>query len=140
MSKLIEALNRLQSGNLRNVILPLLLRLGISAGGTGIRAQHRSQNRSHCQRKSFIQMRAHFLICLFANGWTFSKMNISRSFVREGNGAVKVAVFPQEEVLQACQQELDGLAKREAYVLAKVDARFTKSTWSSDCFRRSQNK
>ena len=48
------------------------------------------------------------------------------SFIREGNGAVKVAVFPQEEVLKACQQELDGLANREGYVLAKVDARFTK--------------
>jgi hypothetical protein len=58
------------------------------------------------------------------------------SFVREGGGAVKVAVFPHEEALKACQQELDGLAKREAYVLAKVDARFTKAHMVERLFQK----
>ena len=47
-------------------------------------------------------------------------------FVREGGGAVKVAVFPDHDSLKNCRQELDTLANKEAYVFVKVDARFTK--------------
>ena len=34
-----------------------------------------------------------------------------RNFVRAGGGAIKMAVFPDEESLQDCQPGLDGLAK-----------------------------
>lgn len=48
------------------------------------------------------------------------------TFIREGGGAVKVAVFPNEHMLQTCQQAMDNAAKREGYLVAKIDARFTK--------------
>ena len=48
------------------------------------------------------------------------------NFIREGGGAVKVAVFPDHDSLQGCQETLDGMANKEAYVFVKVDARFTK--------------
>lgn len=48
------------------------------------------------------------------------------TFIREGGGAVKVAVFPHEHILQTCQQAMDNAAKREGYLVAKIDARFTK--------------
>jgi hypothetical protein len=45
-------------------------------------------------------------------------------------------VFPHEEAVKACQQELDDMAKREAYVLAKVDARFTKAHMIERLFQK----
>ncbi len=49
-----------------------------------------------------------------------------KNFIREGGGAIKVAVFPDPESLQHCQHALDGMASAETYVSAKADARFTK--------------
>lgn len=49
-----------------------------------------------------------------------------KTFVREGGGAIKVAVFPDQDSLADCQQELNDLADKEGYVFGKVDARFTK--------------
>ena len=49
-----------------------------------------------------------------------------RNFIREGGGAIKVAVFPDHDSLLGCQETLDGMANTETYVFAKVDARFTK--------------
>ena len=49
-----------------------------------------------------------------------------KNFVREGGGAVKVAVFPDPDSLHNCQQVIADMASTEGYVFAKVDARFTK--------------
>ncbi len=49
-----------------------------------------------------------------------------KNFVREGGGAIKFAVFPDHDSLAECQQNLNGLANKEGYVFGKVDARFTK--------------
>ncbi|MFB3040669.1 MAG: hypothetical protein ACE1ZS_02535, partial [Candidatus Poribacteria bacterium] len=49
-----------------------------------------------------------------------------KNFVREGGGAIKVAVFPDHDSLAECQQDLNGLADKEGYVFGKVDARNTK--------------
>jgi bacteriophage exclusion system BrxC/D-like protein len=49
-----------------------------------------------------------------------------KNFVREGGGAIKLGVFPDQGSLQGCQQALAGMANTEDYVFAKIDARFTK--------------
>ncbi len=49
-----------------------------------------------------------------------------KNFVREGGGAIKVAVFPDPNSLQGCQHALDDMANSESYIFAKVDARYTK--------------
>lgn len=49
-----------------------------------------------------------------------------KNFIREGGGAIKVAVFPDHDSLADCQQGLNGLADNEGYVFGQVDARYTK--------------
>ena len=49
-----------------------------------------------------------------------------RAFVREGGAAVKFGVCEDEQVIKDCQVRLDGMARQEAYVFAKVDSRYTK--------------
>jgi molybdopterin-guanine dinucleotide biosynthesis protein A len=62
-----------------------------------------------------------------ANDWLgVLQQEYLKNFIREGGGAIKVGVFPDQGSLQGCQQALDGMANTESYVFAKVDARFTK--------------
>jgi hypothetical protein len=126
MSKLIEALNRLQSGKPEECNSPPSPSLSVSQPAVPEPAPlPQPESKSLSKKKASSDESPLFNLPL-CDWLTILQNEYLASFIREGNGAVKVAVFPQEEVLQACQRELDGLAKREAYVLAKVDARFTK--------------
>ena len=123
MSKLIEALNRLQSVKAEEFDSPSpLTEVQKAAQKTVPSDQSRSKSLS---KKHFSSEAPIFNLPLL--DWLGILQNeYLANFIREGGGALKVAVFPHEESVTACQQELDDLAKREAYVLAKVDARFTK--------------
>ena len=126
MSKLIEALNRLQSGqSVESTSFPSSSLNPSQPLVTELVPPHLSESKSLSKKKASSAEIPLFNLPL--RDWlTILQNEYLTSFIREGSGAVKVAVFPQEEVLKACQQELDGLATREGYVLAKVDARFTK--------------
>lgn len=126
MSKLIETLNRLQSVRAGALVSPppFSLNLSPSAAQEPV-PPHQSDSKPSPKKNSSSEEAPRFNLPL-CDWLRILHDEYLASFVREGGGAVKVAVFPHEEVLKACQQELESLAKREAYVLAKIDARFTK--------------
>jgi hypothetical protein len=136
MSKLIEALNRLQSGRAEDYISPPSSSLmGSPPGAPKPVPPHQTDSKPSSKKKSSTEEPPLFNLPL--HDWLSILQNeYLASFVREGGGAVKVAVFPHEEALKTCQQELDGLAKRETYVMAKVDARFTKAHMVEKLFQK----
>jgi hypothetical protein len=129
MSKLIESLNRLQSlkdeGPLAtahssepvtNVVSPPS---PISVAGSTPDPKKSNAKKPEEKERPLFNMAA--------NDWLgVLQQEYLKNFIREGGGAIKVAVFPDQGSLQGCQQDLDGMANTEAYVFAKVDARFTK--------------
>ncbi|MEJ2231769.1 MAG: hypothetical protein P8X46_11385 [Nitrospirales bacterium] len=136
MSKLIEALNRLQSGRADDYNSPSSSSLmGPPPGASKPVPPHQTDSKPSSKKKSSTEEPPLFNLPL--HDWLSILQNeYLASFVREGGGAVKVAVFPHEEALKTCQQELDGLAKRETYVMAKVDARFTKAHMVEKLFQK----
>ncbi|MCA9421018.1 MAG: DUF2791 family P-loop domain-containing protein [Nitrospira sp.] len=134
MSKLIEALNRLQSVRTEE---------GLSASPSSFNVSqpakqeqpHRSNSKPSLKETVHSEESLRFNLDL--GEWlSILHHEYLGSFVREGGGAVKFAVFPGEDVLKVCHQELEGLAKREGYVLAKVDARFTKAHMIERLFQK----
>lgn len=130
MSKLIDALNRLQS--LRdepplNLVNPLESETKAEDSPS---ASHVVANSTVVTKKSSPRKLEGKEVPLFnmANrDWlAVLQQEYLQSFVREGGGAIKVAVFPDHGSLVDCQQELNGLADTEGYFFAKVDARYTK--------------
>ena len=129
MSKLIDALNRLQSLKVEdpliianpskpvaNIVSPLSSSPATSS--TGI-------SKKTSERKSDEKKRLVFNMA--AKDWLgVVQQDYLKNFIREGGGAIKFGVFPDHTSLQGCQQDLDGLANKEGYVFVKVDARFTK--------------
>ncbi len=129
MSKLIEALNRLQSLKDKD---PLAIAHSsepvtntVSPPSPRSEAGSRVVTNKSYARKSEEKERP--LFNMAADDWVgVLQQEYLRNFIREGGGAVKVAVFPDHDSLQGCQETLDGMANKEAYVFVKVDARFTK--------------
>jgi hypothetical protein len=129
MSKLIDALNRLQS--LKDEAPLVIGQSLVSVTPTASQAspnivpsapvakKNVSVNKSAEEEKPLFNMAAKDWLGVIQQDYL-------KNFVREGGGAIKVAVFPDQASLQGCQQELDGMAHSEAYIFAKVDARFTK--------------
>lgn len=136
MSKLIEALNRLQSVRTEEGLPPSPSSLNVSQPTEPECVQpHQSDAKSSPKKKAHSEEGPQFNLAL--REWlSILHHEYLGSFVREGGGVVKFAVFPGEEVLKTCQQELDGLANREGYVLAKVDARFTKAHMVERLFQK----
>ena len=129
MSKLIEALNRLQFLKDENPIV--ISKPSAPMTTSGLATSHGSLPTSAVvQKKSFPRKSEEGERPLFnmaTDDWLgVIQQEYLRNFVREGGGAIKVAVFPDDQSLQDCQQALDGLANKEAYVFVKVDARYTK--------------
>ena len=130
MSKLIEALNRLQSLKDENP-LNLVNSLEVETKAEDVPAvSHVVGNSSVVAKKMAPRKPGEKEIPLFnmANqDWLgVLQQEYLQSFVREGGGAIKVAVFSDQDSLAHCQQSLNGLADAEGYVFAKVDARYTK--------------
>ncbi len=129
MSKLIDALNRLQS--LKDEA-PLIVRTAASQVSPIVSPPPPSSERvaTRGKRKSSSQKSVADEKPLFnmaGKDWlSVLQQDYLNNFVREGGGAIKFAVFPQEEALQGCQQSLNGMANAEGYCFAKVDSRFTK--------------
>lgn len=136
MSKLIEALNRLQSVREEECLSSLPSSLNVTQlPAPKFVPSHQSDSKPSSKKNSPSGEAPLFNLPL--SDWlSILQSEYLASFIREGGGAVKVAVFPHEEALKACQQELDGLAKREVYVLAKVDARFTKAHMVERLFQK----
>lgn len=136
MSKLIEALNRLQSVRTEEGLpsSPSSSNVSGLAESEGVQ-KPRSDSKPSPKKKTHSEESPQFNLAL--REWLgILHHEYLGSFVREGGGAVKFAVFPGEDVLKTCQQELEGLAKREGYVLAKVDARFTKAHMVERLFQK----
>jgi uncharacterized protein YkuJ len=129
MSKLIEALNRLQSLKdedplatahssepANNTVSPPSP-ISVS-GSTPVPKKSNARKPEEKERPLFN---------MAANDWLgVLRQEYLKNFIREGGGTIKVAVFPDQGSLQGCQHALDGMAHTEAYVFAKIDARFTK--------------
>ncbi len=135
MSKLIEALNRLQTmkdeSPVSTVTQPSSVEpdkpvehLEASSALTSVTPSEKGSNKASAKKTVDVERP---LFNMAANDWlgVIQQEYLSR-FVREGGGAVKVAVFSDHTSLKSCQQELDALAKKKAYDFVKVDARFTK--------------
>jgi hypothetical protein len=136
MSKLIEALNRLQSVRSEEnpPFPPSSLARQEPAASEPVLPYHlqsklSSKKHSSSEETPLFTLPLHDWLSMLHNEYL-------ASFIREGGGAVKVAVFPHEKGLQTCQQELDRLAKSEAYMLAKIDARFTKAHMVERLFQK----
>ncbi len=128
MSKLIDALNRLQSLNDEDTVVASLPNTGTSssppAAPTSVanpsrRAKKTSGKPSLGEDKLLFNMAAKDWLSVLQQEYL-------KNFVREGGGAIKVAVFPDQDSLQNCQKNLSELAHTEAYVFVKIDSRFTK--------------
>ena len=129
MSKLIDALNRVQSLKDEDPVVISNSSDPISStvspptsspvnSSRVISKQLSTQNSADVEKPLFN---------MAANDWLgVLQQEYLKNFVREGGGAIKVAVFHDQDSLQGCQQDLDGLANSEGYVFVKVDARFTK--------------
>ena len=126
MSKLIEALNRLQSLNEEPLVnIPEPLRVFTPSSPNPPTSTPEGSRKP--SGKNPVRDEG-FLFDMALETWVrMLRQEYLRSFVREGGGAIKMAVFPDDGSLQDCQRELDGLAKEEDYVFVKVDARFTKA-------------
>jgi hypothetical protein len=129
MSQLINALNRLQS--LQDQDLPLVVKSSDPVTQTVSEASSQSvPNTPVVQKKPAVKKSVEVEKPLFnmaPSDWLrVLQHDYLKTFVREGGGAIKVAVFPDHDSLQDCQHALDSLAGTETYAFAKVDARFTK--------------
>ena len=129
MSNLIDALNRLQS---LTDDPPLVIADSLAPESTAIPPSSSTSGKcspvvtkKNLTKKYEEEERP--LFNMAAKDWlSVLRHDYLTSFVREGGGAIKVGVFPDQGSLQECQQALGGLAQTETYVFAKVDARFTK--------------
>ncbi|MEX0830393.1 MAG: BREX system ATP-binding domain-containing protein [Nitrospirales bacterium] len=129
MSKLIDALNRLQSlkdeaplliHNASDLIAPTASASSPSSENGGLVVLKQAS-----VRKAKDEERP--LFNMAAKDWLgVVQQEYLNNFVRDGGGAIKVAVIPDQDSLQGCQHSLDGMAKAESYVFAKIDARYTK--------------
>ncbi len=117
MSKLIDALNRLQSLETNAVLsrqaTPMVSSTPAKAEGKG---------------PLFNLVEEHWLTVL--------REEYLKTFSREGGGAVKIAVFSAEQSLRDCEGRLDAMAHEESYVYAKVDSRFTKAHMIEKLFHK----
>ncbi len=129
MSKLIEALNRLQSLNDESPVAMATASESVKQteapiasisvpDSTGVSKKNKA-GKSKAQDGPLFNMAAKDWLAILQQEYL-------KNFIREGGGAIKVAVFPDPAALQDCQQALEGMAGAETYVSAKVDARFTK--------------
>ena len=131
MSKLIDALNRVQS--LKDEDPMVISNSSDSATNTvspptpsPVPSSRVISKKSATQRSDEDEVEKP-LFNMAANDWLgVLQQEYLKNFVREGGGAIKVAVFHDQDSLHGCQQDLDGLANSEGYVFVKVDARFTK--------------
>ncbi len=129
MSQLIEALNRLQS------LKEEAPHVSANSSGLGSSADLPSSPSSVSQAK-VIEKRSTIkksqelekpLFNMAVEDWLgVLQQEYLNNFIRGGGGSIKIAVFPDRPSLQSCQQSLDGMASEQAYVFAKVDARYTK--------------
>ncbi len=130
MSQLIDALNRLQS--LKDEAAPVTPNPSMAVNPIAPSSPPPSVGTSPAAVESKGSRRTPVkedppLFNMAAKDWLgILQHDYLGNFVREGGGAIKVAVFPDQDCLQGCQQALDGMANSEAYIFAKVDARFTK--------------
>jgi len=129
MSKLIEALNRLQSlkdeepvilsNSSESVINTVSSPSPTPKACSAVVPKKVSSKKPGEEEKP--------LFTMAVNDWLdVLQHEYLKNFVRGGGGAIKVAVFPDHDSLAECQQGLNGLADKEGYVFGKVDARFTK--------------
>jgi len=129
MSKLIEALNRLQSmkdeesvvlsNSLKSVINTVSPPSPTPKACSAVVPKKVSSKNPGEEEKPLFNMAV--------NDWLgVLQQEYLKDFVRGGGGAIKVAVFSEHDSLAECQQDLNGLADKEGYVFGKVDARFTK--------------
>ncbi len=130
MSKLIDALNRLQSLKDENP-LNLTNSLDLEAKVEDVPCvSTAAANSTVVTKKSSPRKPKGKEMPLFnmaSRDWLgVLQQEYLQSFVREGGGAIKVAVFPDQDSLANCQQALNGMADTEGYIFAKVDARYTK--------------
>ena len=131
MSKLIDALNRVQSLKDED---PMVISNSLDSATNTVSPPTPSPVPSSrvISKKSATQKADEDevekpLFNMAANDWLgVLQQEYLKNFVREGGGAIKVAVFHDQDSLHGCQQDLDGLANSEGYVFVKVDARFTK--------------
>ncbi|TFG64940.1 MAG: hypothetical protein E4H32_02380 [Nitrospirales bacterium] len=129
MSKLIDALNRLQTlkdeaplaiANPPGEVPPSVLPFSPNSGTRSSAVPKKTAGRKPQNPEAP-------LFNMAAKDWLgVVQQEYLKNFVRDGGGAIKVAVFPDQDSLQGCQHSLDGMAKAEGYVFAKVDARYTK--------------
>lgn len=129
MSKLIDALNRLQTlkdeaplaiANPPGEVPPSVLRYSPNSGTRSSAVPKKTAGRKPQNPEAP-------LFNMAAKDWLgVVQQEYLKNFVRDGGGAIKVAVIPDQDSLQGCQHSLDGMAKAEGYVFAKVDARYTK--------------
>ena len=129
MSQLIDALNRLQS--LKDEAPLVISKPSVAMTPTAPQTSPSFVTNSPSGTKKIASRKPveveKPLFNMVAKDWLgVLEQDYLRNFVREGGGAIKVAVFPDQASLQGCQQGLDGMANSEAYVFARVDARFTK--------------
>jgi len=129
MSKLIDALNRVQSlkdedpvvisnssDPISNTVSP--------PTSSPVNSSRVISKQSSTQKSADVEKP---LFNMAANDWLdVLQQEYLKNFVREGGGAIKIGVFHDQDSLQSCQQNLDGLANSEGYVFVKVDSRFTK--------------
>lgn len=107
MSKLIDALNRLQTLE-TNTVLSRPSKSIVTSAST---EHEQDRQRFNLGTEQWLRV---------------LQQEYLQSFARQGGGAVKMAVFAGEYPLRDCQNRLEQLAKEESYVFTKVDARFTK--------------
>ena len=129
MSKLIDALNKLQSLKEESPVAMTSTSeqepktSSVQSSRSVMSATKISKNLS--PKKADANERP--LFNMVANDWLgVVQQEYLKNFIREGGGAIKFAVFPDHESLKSCQQDLNDLAHQEEYVSVKVDARFTK--------------
>ncbi len=129
MSKLIDALNRVQSMNTDETFVTSNSLNPDTAKDVSTGSVPESRSTSISKKRSTqtsVDMEKP-LFNLTADDWLgVLQQEYLKSFIREGGGAIKVGVFPDHDSLQGCQEALDGMANAEQYIFAKVDARFTK--------------
>ncbi len=122
MSNLIDALNRLQSRQDPGLSVP-----SVSVPPSQSSAPlPLSSAQADCGSQSVPQAST-LSQALSGNEWVkILEREYLHAFAREGGAAVKFGVCADDQVLKDCQTRLEEIARREAYIYAKVDSRYTK--------------
>jgi len=129
MSKLIDALNRLQSlkdeAPLATMNSSVSATPPVSENSPRPVADSTMVKKKTSVRKSGKEQGP--LFNMAAKDWLgVLQQDYLHNFIREGGGAIKVAVFPDHVSMEGCQHALGNMANTDDYAYAKVDARFTK--------------